>query len=98
MNTKLDHLLGCVTEEAGEVQQVIGKIIRFGLHDHNRGQKNTNLADLKQEVHDLYAVYQMVMNELGEDIHLCLDTLCEKQMKVDEYMEYARDVGQLEKP
>ena len=50
MNTRVDHMIGCVTEEAGEVQQVIGKIIRFGLYYHHPERRETNFAELRKEV------------------------------------------------
>lgn len=31
MKSKLDHLLACAGEECGEVQQVVGKALRFGI-------------------------------------------------------------------
>ena len=33
MTTKQEHFLACLAEEAGEVVQAVGKILRFGLDD-----------------------------------------------------------------
>ena len=95
MNTKLGHIIGCVTEEAGEVSQSTGKIIRFGLYDKKHDDGPDNLTSLKNEVHDLVAVYQMLCVELGEDPHFDVFKLSAKQERVEHYMKYARSVGQL---
>lgn len=95
MNTRLGHIIGCVTEEAGEVSQAIGKIVRFGLHDKKHSDGPDNLTSLKNEVHDLVAVYQMLCMELGEESHFDIFKLSAKQERVEHYMKYARDIGQL---
>jgi len=96
MNTKLDHLIGCVGEECGEIQQVIGKIIRFGILDTNPHTKNTNWVELRKEVHDLVAVYEMVCDEFDRVETLDRKLIDKKKKRVLKYMEYAREKGQLE--
>lgn len=53
-----DHLLACIGEEAGEVQQAVGKALRFGLLDKNPNTTSTNWVDLRKEIHDLVAVFE----------------------------------------
>lgn len=96
MKTRLGHIIGCVTEEAGEVSQAVGKIIRFGLDDRKFVEGNTNLENLKAEVHDLVAAYQMMCDELGQDPQLNQVRLLAKKAKVEDYIQYAKDIGQLD--
>ena len=97
MKTRLGHIIGCVTEEAGEVSQAIGKIVRFGLHDHKEHDGPSNLEKLQNEVHDLVAVYQMLCKELGEPTYFNTSKLMAKEERVEHYMEYAKSIGQLDK-
>ena len=64
---RVDHLLACLGEECGEVQQVVGKALRFGLGDSSpKDPTNTINRDLiKQEVMDVVTTYLMLMDELG---------------------------------
>ena len=95
--TKLYHLLACLGEESGEIQQVVGKIKRFGLHDHHPTKEMPNLEHLSREIHDLIAVYIMVKEELGiSEVVWNEDGIDAKIRKVNKYMKYAREVGTLE--
>jgi len=97
MKTRIDHLLACVGEECGEIQQIIGKSIRFGLFDCHPVTKEVNLDALEREIHDLIAVYELLRGCVGGNRAL-RDTLLEKKKKrVLHYMEYARERGELEK-
>lgn len=64
---RVDHLLACLGEECGEVQQVVGKALRFGLGDSSpKDPTNTpNLDLIKAEVMDIVTTYIMLMDELG---------------------------------
>ena len=96
MKTKADHLLACIGEECGEIQQIVGKSQRFGIYDHHPVTKETNLVALEREIHDLIAVYQMLREEVGLSFHMMDSQFVEKKKRVLHYMEYARKVGQLE--
>ena len=96
MKSKLDHLLACAGEECGEVQQVVGKALRFGIWDHHPDKKITNLEMLRREVHDLLAVYELICEELGESKSIDPALIRNKRQRVMHYMGYARDCGQLE--
>lgn len=97
MNTKINHLLACIGEECGEIQQVIGKSLRFGTFDINPKTKQSNFSELRCEVHDLIAVYQMLCTEFSKDSTLDKNLIDMKQIKVEKYMQYARDIGKLDK-
>ena len=98
MKSKLTHLLACAGEECGEIQQVVGKILRFGLFDTNDGKKkDTNWVELRKEFHDLAAIFEMLCDEIDRVETLDRKMIEKKKKRVLKYMEYARDVGQLEK-
>ena len=59
------HLLACLSEEAGEIVQSVGKAHRFGLDDCYPDTEHTSRKDLANEMDDLIAVYQILV-ELGE--------------------------------
>lgn len=65
-------VLGCLVEESGEVQQVVGKIMRHGYrptdtHVLRDGRQYDNVADLNKECGDLlgavdYAIEQGMLD------------------------------------
>lgn len=64
---RLVYLLGCIGEECGEVQQIVGKCLRFGVHDFNPKRDNVpNLELMRREVHDIIAVYELFLEEIGD--------------------------------
>jgi len=82
------YLFGTLSEEAGEVVQVIGKILRFGEKDsHPKTENIPNIQLLHSELNDLFAVAL----ELGWKP----DTVAvkEKQAKVEKYWQYAKAGG-----
>ena len=97
--TKEDHLLFCFGEESGEIQQVLGKIGRFGMYDSNPHVKNSivNFEHLTLEVHDLLAVYEMLCDEINEECAISRRLIDKKKKRVKKYMKYARKHGKLEK-
>ena len=66
----IDHLLFCLGEECGELQQIVGKAGRFGVYSESRKTKERNVVSLKKEYHDIVAMYQLLMFQLGEDTRL----------------------------
>ena len=92
--TIIPYLLGTLGEESGEVQQALGKILRFGLYDQHK-EKESNFRELQKEVHDLVAVYQMFCDEIGECPKLDPNALKIKKEKVRKYMRYSQEIGQL---
>lgn len=97
MNSIRDHLVACVGEEGGEIAQVVGKAQRFGLFDLNPKTRNTNWREIILETHDLIAVVEMLHeHETGEQFRIDRDLIAAKKDRVLRFMEYAREVGQLE--
>jgi NTP pyrophosphatase (non-canonical NTP hydrolase) len=87
--------LACVGEECGEIQQVVGKAIRFGILDTNPKTRRTNWVELRKEVHDLVAVYEMLCDEFDRVGALDRQLVERKKKRVLKYMGYAEKVGQL---
>lgn len=83
---QLKHLLACIGEECGEVQQLVGKSLRFGIQDHHPETAAQNWAELVNEVHDLVAVYELLCMRMGQSIEFNRDKMRAKQHKTVELM------------
>lgn len=91
-----DYLLACISEEAGEISQAVGKAHRFGLLDRNPKSKHTNWADLRKEIHDIVAVYEMLCYEFDRIDFLDRKLIEAKKKKVAKYMLYSESIGRLD--
>jgi len=90
--TRTEHLLVCLSEECGEVQHTISKILRFGWIHEWPGTGKTNLDVLSDEVNDVLAVIRMLIKE-GYDIPLDICKQGEKQKKVEKFILHAKSIG-----
>ena len=90
-----DYLLVCMSEEGGEIVQAAGKALRFGLLDKNPTSKNTNWVDLRKEIHDLIAVYEMLCDEFDRVEVLDRNLINKKKAKVEKYMSRSNELGRL---
>ncbi len=63
MDPRLDELLTIVQEECAEVIQVISKVKRFGIDNTHLKSGITNRARLTEEVGDLLAVLDILLDE-----------------------------------
>lgn len=93
--SRRNHLLACIGEEAGEIQQAVGKSLRFGLFDTNPATNQTNWLELKGEIHDLIGVYQLFCDEIDRINELDNGLISKKRAKVVKMMVYAIDQGAL---
>jgi len=91
-----DYLLACISEEAGEISQAVGKAHRFGLLDKNPKSKSTNWVDLRKEIHDIIAVYEMLCDEFDRVDVIDRKMVAAKKRKVAKYMKYSDSIGRLE--
>ena len=106
---KQEYLLTCLSEEAAEIIQAVGKAQRFGMDDtYNKKSLQIGTFGLKEvkfdspreailrEFTDLIAVIEMLY---GEDIRTTIlhgDTEIEaKKKKVLKYIEYSKKKGTL---
>lgn len=78
---KEDHLLACVSEECGEVVQMIGKAHRFGSQDYHPATLVQNWPAIQGEVHDVVAVYELLCMHMGTTTEFSRDKLRAKQEK-----------------
>lgn len=81
-----NYILATLTEEAGEVSQIVGKCQRFGLDDYHPKTGNVpNRELMRREVNDLIAVAEMLGIKRDEKL------VEKKKWRVTEYWQYAKD-------
>lgn len=91
---KTEHLLACIGEEAGEIQQEVSKALRFGLYDHGPGRNTSNYQRTYGEVHDIIAVFEMLIeDQFNERFEIDRDRIEQKKAKVEHYLEYSLTSG-----
>ena len=95
--SKLTYLLACLGEECGEVQQVVGKSVRFGVFEVNPKDVGggNNLYRIGREVHDLLAVYELLCEECGIDFSIRADYIQGKKNKLVKWAKVSTELGVL---
>ena len=88
---KINHLLATLGEECGEVQQAVGKSLRFGLFTHNPKTQMNHWVNLRNEIHDIVSVYNMICDELEISSDFDQSKLDEKHYKVNKYYKELQD-------
>jgi hypothetical protein len=93
---RTEHLLTCLAEECAEVAQRVSKALRFGLHEVQRGQGQTNVGRICDELGDLIAVAAILRDEriLG-DFLPDADAIGAKLDKIERFMAISREQGVL---
>lgn len=91
--TETEHLLVCLAEECAEIQQAVGKALRFGLNDDYR--ETTPAEDIARECCDLIAVIELLEEAGVIKKTWSIQDIEKKKARVRHYMEYARDHGVL---
>jgi len=86
---RVNHLLFCLGEECGELQQIVGKSGRFGMYDINPYSLHQNIHLLKKEYHDIVAVYEMLLDSLDEYTVDNREWIVDKKNKVEKYIKIA---------
>lgn len=89
MNRK-EYLLAVLSEEAGEIVQSVGKALRFGLFDKRITTAHTNWDDLRLELHDLLAVYEMICESEDRKFAIDAELIEAKKLKIEHYMNYSK--------
>ncbi len=82
---RIELLLAQLGEECGEVQQIVGKSQRFGMNDFHPTTDEINHQRLRQEIHDVLAVYWMICDEHWIDGCIDKELIKAKQAKVERY-------------
>ena len=93
---RIDYLLSCLGKECGEVQQMVGKSLRFGLLDHHPKKTAHNWVLLRQEVHDVIATYELLADEFDRVADIDRQMVADKQARTLHYMELSKSLGRLE--
>jgi len=89
MLSKIDYLLTCLGEEAGEISQAVGKSLRFGLDDAPFEGADRNLHQLQKEIHDIIAVYELLMDELDGVTEINRTLINNKKLKMTKWATYS---------
>lgn len=93
---KTEHLLIILSEECAELSKQISKALRFELDDIEPKQELTYRARIISELADIIGAARLLVDENiivfpGEDL------IEAKKLKVQKYIEYAKNQGTLEK-
>lgn len=86
MNKK-EYILACISEECGEVSQMVGKCQRFGTDNTKVGRNTSNFEELRKEVHDIVATYEMLCEEMQIESKLSRKIILDKKKRVNFFME-----------
>jgi NTP pyrophosphatase (non-canonical NTP hydrolase) len=93
MKTPSEYMLDCVSEEAGEIAQVRGKVARFGLHDIKPGSPKSNLDNLRAEFHDIVATYMEFCDIEGIPFDIDAGLVADKLRRVYDYKLLSYNLG-----
>lgn len=82
--------LALLSEELGEVQQIIGKIIRHGYESYNPfdGHHTTNRSLLENELGDVFYAIDLIISRSDVNLHHILSYKKNKQATVEQYLHY----------
>lgn len=87
--TREEYLLNKLSEECGEVVQMVSKVKNFGRDEVYKIQEFTNAERLAIETRDLLNIVNMLIAEgfLDGNIVFDMNAMSDKQVVVDEYYE-----------
>jgi hypothetical protein len=102
---KTEYLLCCLTEELSEVQQEIGKCLRFTCNHKPTEYPTTNIQRVALEMADVYAITTMLYGE-GVDVGIAVpydDDMTESQrvrmqekiLRTNKLMDISKELGAL---
>lgn len=91
--TPQEILLICLSKECDEVGQRVSKALRFTLSEVQPGQNLTNAERISQELTDLFAVAELLI-ELGVIPKASLrEDIETKKQKTAKYLAYSKQIG-----
>lgn len=91
---KTEYLLDCLAEECCEVAVRVSKALRFTLEEAQPGQRFTNRERITQELIDLYAIVELLVDDkIINDPTRYPELFDIKKMKVHRFMDYSRERG-----
>lgn len=86
------YLLACLSEECAEVQQMVGKCLRFGMDEVRRDDTRTNQERLSDELGDLFTLCEM-LGEIGRKVWPDHNNYAAKKARKLKYMAYSIELG-----
>lgn len=97
MIDRVEYLLACVAEEAGEVTKEAMKCIRFG-HLNAYQDQPQNITRLIQEFYDVVAVMSMLLDTIGIEVPqaAAAEWIDAKQARVEQTMLESKGLGVLQ--
>ncbi len=91
-NTELDDAqrerLALLSEECGEVVQVIGKILRHGYESSSPYTDTTNRSLLEKELGDVQFVIELMLSRRDLDQWSIREHVANKARKIDNYLHF----------
>jgi hypothetical protein len=84
------HFLACVGEECGEIQQEVGKALRFGLDDVNPVTNEKNRDAITREFNDLCGA-MITLFDCSLDELIDYRTINTKNKKIMKWLSYSKD-------
>jgi NTP pyrophosphatase (non-canonical NTP hydrolase) len=87
--------LTLIAEEAGEIVQAVGKILRHGLYTHDPADDsgNDNSDDLEKEIGDLLAAVDIAIFNIGSTVisRRAIETARRRKLKsISKYLHHAK--------
>ena len=94
-----EHLLDILAEECCEVAVRASKAMRFTLSEIQPGQPSTNAQRLMDEIHDVFAMVELLEEEgliRSHSDEARAQAIAAKKEKVERFLELSRKEGTLE--
>jgi len=88
--TKNEYLLSCLSEEASEVIKDVSKSLRFGMDSSYPGSSVQNRDRIREELIDLIAVAEMLVEHGIIDDFQDPESLYEKEEKKEKVLKYLK--------
>ena len=94
---RAEHLFSIFGEEGAEIAQRTSKVNRFGVHEIQPGQDQTNSRRLVVEYADVLALAEMLQAEglIRLDSKDLRELIEAKKRKVEEFLKYSAEQGTL---
>lgn len=83
-----EELLTILGEECAEVIQILAKIERFGQDSCYPGETKNNMDRLHEEIADILAVVDLLLNEETLDDHKLQNGKLKKRVKLNQFMKF----------
>ena len=80
-----------LSEELGEVQQVIGKVLRHGYESTYPGETETNLQSLQRELGDVFCALKLMDDASDIDTDRMIEHAVAKEARVQKYLHHQND-------